>query len=189
MINGTTHTIVLFALILCASGISAQPRSGGDESSQGAPQSVGRKAPGVISTLLDTDAHRVALSREVKGERGVDGNLDILKMCRDAGIICGVEFNAKIQRMLRGFKPKHYTLKSLLTGVLRNEVHIVWAKPEYVGEERSGVRVLTVNPKGLPTRLDKFVDWNVALSSRFRARCCGRPSKDETEPSREYRPG
>jgi len=41
----------------------------------------------------------------------------------------------------------------------------VWAKPEYVGEERSGVRVLTVNPKGLPTRLDKFVDWNVALSS------------------------
>lgn len=154
----------LIVMILWAQRGGAQPLKASDEhfDDKGAH---GHKThqPKAKDALFDTEAHRVALTREIENERRSDTRLNVLRACGDVGIICGLELNSKMMALLNGFSQKRYTLISLFRGALGKEAEIEWMVPEYVWERQP--QILMIKPKNAPTLLGRTIVWNVARSN------------------------
>jgi hypothetical protein len=112
--------------------------------------------------LFDTEEHRLALNREFAPNRTPKEHLVFLKACAAVGIICGLELNSKMIKILDESSRKRHTLYSLFHDALGKEAQIRWIVPEYVRERQP--HVLTIMPKQRPTKLDRTIVWNVARS-------------------------
>lgn len=151
-------------LVISASGAWAQPLK--ERPAQYA-EDVPKPAK-EIEVLFDSKAHRAALTREISSDREADGQLNVLKACVDAGIICGLEMNSEMQRLLKGFTQKRFTLYSLFRGTFGKEAKVSWRLQEHHWrpnrEGHSPFYVLTIRPRLGATVLDKSVTWNISMS-------------------------
>ncbi|MBI2788191.1 MAG: hypothetical protein HYX59_05860 [Elusimicrobia bacterium] len=125
-------------------------------------QENGGKQSKIPDTLFDTEEHRFALNREIPDVLGSDGHMNILKACADVGIICGLELNYKMLKIMARPSPKRRTLYSVFRDALGKEAQILWVAPDYVAGRQPNV--LTIRPKQGPTALDRTIVWNVARS-------------------------
>lgn len=159
---------VQFVLLVAANATWAQPLK--ESPVQHAEDA--RKPAKEIRVLFDTEEHRTALTREIKSERDAAGQLNVLKACADAGIICGLELNPEMLKRLNGFTQKHFTLYSLFKGTFGKEAEVSWRLQEHAwrrtSEGYSPFYVLTIRPRLGATALDKSVTWNVSSSDGAR---------------------
>lgn len=155
---------VQIAIALAASSLWSQPIGRSTSHFEGTIRGPEKE----IGALLDLKEHRAALSREIVSERDAGGQLNVLKACADVGIICGIELNPEMLKLLNALTLKRYTLYSLFRGTLGQKAKVSWRLQEHVGRATatgySPFYVLTVRPKTGTTHLDKSIVWNVGNS-------------------------